>query len=884
MGYRLGVDLGTTWSAAAVARSETGGSGTAERIEMATLGVRTAEIPSVVALLDDDTILVGSAAEQRSITEPERVAREFKRRIGDPTPLIVGGVPRSAEALMAALLKHIVATVAANEGEPPEQIVLTHPANWGPYKLERFVQIFELAGLPPGEILPEPVAAARHYLAEHPAQVGGTIAVFDFGGGTFDAAVLRHDGDRFSLVGQARGLEQLGGIDLDRSVMHHVIEAVGIDFDRLEDTPSNRAAVSRLRVDCIAAKEILSYDTVATIPVMLPDYHDEVRLTRSEFENMIRPAVNDAVTVVEATIADAGLQPEDITAFLLVGGTSRIPLVNQVLTSRLDRPVLADTHPKHVVAKGAARSRSAELSPARPTGQSVPGPAASVVPAAGPGAGSADVSAAPPTPTPVESRPIDSVPSPDPVDVSAVVVRPRGRFVFGAVVAVIAIVGMVFALTRSGSDDPTDSAATGQAEPTIASTPGATTSSTPVEETTLPSESTTIDTPAPGASFDPGTWIADDEVGQIGSPVTPHDGLFSTSGPASLPSVAWETEVIERAGTAAGGNLAFAIAPSGDRGAQLVAHDAETGELVWGDEVFATCCSNIVLTERTVSTVVNDRGPTLRILDRSNGDLIVSMPIGDLFADLPASSAYTEFELDQGVVPHQFTIERGLALVLGSTVDDGTFLAAVELKTGETRWSYYDPTTTVVPDLFVDETSAVLADTDSTSAIDLRTGDVVWTSDDLDRDHVEHLDAGILLAVDDSYDNLTGLDVRTGEPAWTVDDRLVSDLASDGTVLVEISSSSGLLQSRELATGALRWSVATSTSVDWGQLAIAGDQIFVVGRNGIVSAHRRADGDALWSGPVEGLGERDGAYIYLAVADGRLVVVEDDTLKVTTTG
>ncbi len=354
MTYRLGVDLGTTWSAAAIARTDADGTTTERSVEMARLGVRTAEIPSVVALLDDDTILIGAAAERRGATDPANVAREFKRRLGDPVPLIVGGKPRSAEALMGAMLQQIVAVVTASEGEPPDEVILTHPANWGPYKLERFGQVFQLAGLPTGQILAEPVAAARHYLGEHSIEAGDTIVVFDFGGGTFDAAVLKRTDAEFELVGQARGLEQLGGIDFDEGILRHVMTTVGIDFDLIEDNPSNRSAIDRLRHDCVAAKEALSDDTVAVIPVMLPDHHTEIRLNRAEFEAMIRPAVTDAVTLLETTIAEAGLHSSDIDAVLLVGGTSRIPLVNQILTSRMNRPVLSDIHPKHAVAMGAA--------------------------------------------------------------------------------------------------------------------------------------------------------------------------------------------------------------------------------------------------------------------------------------------------------------------------------------------------------------------------------------------------------------------------------------------------------------------------------------------------------------------------------------------------
>jgi len=124
VGYSLGIDLGTTYSAAAIMD---GG-----RAEVFTLGTVAPAIPSVVVLREDGEVLVGEAAERRSIVEPTRTGREFKRRLGDPAPLVLGGTPYGAEALMARLLRFIVDEVTKRQGGAPERIVITHPANFGP--------------------------------------------------------------------------------------------------------------------------------------------------------------------------------------------------------------------------------------------------------------------------------------------------------------------------------------------------------------------------------------------------------------------------------------------------------------------------------------------------------------------------------------------------------------------------------------------------------------------------------------------------------------------------------------------------------------------------------------------------------------------------------
>jgi actin-like ATPase involved in cell morphogenesis len=353
MAYFLGIDIGTTYTAAAVWRDG--------RYEIASLGNRAPTIPSVVLLRDDEAVLTGEAAVRRAATEPGRVAREFKRRIGDPTPIIVAGTPYSADALVAKLLRWVVDQVTAVEGGPPAGIAVSHPANWGNYKLDLLGQAIRLADLDDVATLTEPEAAAIHYASQERVGTGSVIAVYDLGGGTFDAAVLRKTDAGWDILGSPEGIERLGGVDFDAAVYHHVAQAIGGAIDDLDpDDPTAQAAVARLRQDCIDAKEALSSDSDVSIPVLPPNLQTEVRLTRPEYEQMIRPALADTITAMNRALRSAGVGPDDVTAVLLVGGSSRTPLVSELVSSVLGRPVAVDAHPKHGVALGAAITAARE--------------------------------------------------------------------------------------------------------------------------------------------------------------------------------------------------------------------------------------------------------------------------------------------------------------------------------------------------------------------------------------------------------------------------------------------------------------------------------------------------------------------------------------------
>jgi actin-like ATPase involved in cell morphogenesis len=308
----------------------------------------------VVALRPDGTVLTGEAAERRGVTEPTRVAREFKRRLGDPTPIVVGGTPYGAETLMAHLLRGIVDQIAEQQGSLPDKVVLSHPANYGPYKLDLLDQVGHLAELAEVEYITEPQAAAVHYSSLERIEIGEVVAVYDLGGGTFDAALVRRTDPGFELLGTPDGMERFGGIDLDEAVFEHVRRSLGRAMEGLD--PADAAATSalaRLRQDCRAAKEGLSSDTDTSIPVMLPGLHTEVRLTRAEFEDMIRPRLRETMTTLERVVHSAGLQPADLARVLLVGGSSRIPLVSEMVREATGRPVGLGAHPKHAIALGA---------------------------------------------------------------------------------------------------------------------------------------------------------------------------------------------------------------------------------------------------------------------------------------------------------------------------------------------------------------------------------------------------------------------------------------------------------------------------------------------------------------------------------------------------
>jgi molecular chaperone DnaK len=328
MGYWLGIDVGTTVTAAAVCRED----GPAEVVA---LGDGSAVVPSVVHLGDGGQVVVGSAAVRHAV---------------------IAGQAYTAARLVAMLIGWVVDQVAGRHGGPAAGIMVTHPVSWGDYKRQVLATALASAGLPPVRLCPESRAAAVGHAATEPFTPGQTVAVYDLGGTTFCATVLRASGSaEFTTLGSSHSLAQLGGANFDDAVFGHVLAATPALAELDADDPATLAATATLRHQCTLATQALSADTEVTIPVTAPGITSSVRLHRAEFDDMIRPQLTETVHALHRTLESAQLSPTELGTVLLVGGSSRIPLVAQLLSSEFNQPVTIDADPSTTIARGHPR-------------------------------------------------------------------------------------------------------------------------------------------------------------------------------------------------------------------------------------------------------------------------------------------------------------------------------------------------------------------------------------------------------------------------------------------------------------------------------------------------------------------------------------------------
>ena len=216
MAYQVGIDLGTSSCVAAVCR----GDGAAHVVP---LEGPTGAVASVLYLGADGTLLVGEAAERRSLSDPGRVVRELTRRIGDATPLLVGREPVMAADLAARFLARLVDDVARREGGVAARVAVTHPGSWGPHRLGALRTALAEQGLGSAVLVPEPVAAVAGSAG---SLRPGAVGVYDLGGGRFEASVVRSGPGGLVPAAPSEELD-FGGADLDEVVFAHVRDALG---------------------------------------------------------------------------------------------------------------------------------------------------------------------------------------------------------------------------------------------------------------------------------------------------------------------------------------------------------------------------------------------------------------------------------------------------------------------------------------------------------------------------------------------------------------------------------------------------------------------------------------------------------------------------------
>jgi len=346
MPYVLGIDVGSSRTRAAISRHTA--TGWSDPV-LVGLGERQPGMPTVVYLAQDRSALVGDEAERHAGADPTRIARGFTARIGDDVPLVLGGALCTAQELTAVLIRWVADRIAEHEGGPAERLVITHPATWGAHRkalLRHELGRQELTGV---TLLAEPVALAAGYRG--PVATGGLLATLAIGAATAEAAVLRRTEDGgFELVGQLAGDADLAGSGFDDAIMDCVRAQVGTVLDQLDPTePQAWLAMARLRGGCAGAKELLSGQPEVTMPVGLPDGLVEVRITRTDFERIIQPAVNAGAGLLARVTRSAG----DLVAIVLAGGSARIPLVTAAAGAVSAARVVIAAEPDAAVALGA---------------------------------------------------------------------------------------------------------------------------------------------------------------------------------------------------------------------------------------------------------------------------------------------------------------------------------------------------------------------------------------------------------------------------------------------------------------------------------------------------------------------------------------------------
>jgi molecular chaperone DnaK len=371
-GYRAAIDFGTTYT---VAASRSGARASPVEVQL----VQEGRLPSAVALDDSGTLRAGPLVDQVAALAPERVERTPKRLLDQPDVLLGGQLVDTVD-LVAGVLEYARDVLRRHfNGRDPDELVLTHPARWEPGdpRMRRLEAAAAKVGLGSVRYLPEPCAAALALAAEGHLEVGegDLIAIYDLGGGTFDTALLRcAAGGSFELVGEPGGDPGLGGEFLDDRLFEQLRSRLDPeDQDNLlepEGAPDPwkwRRAGNEFRQEIRKAKERLAWESAVSIPLN-PLFRTDQRslsLSRQELDRTALELVSKSADHFEVFLRRNGRTPEDLAAICLVGGSSRLAVVNRILGSRFGRDIATYGDPKAVTALGALSDLPVLAAPAR---------------------------------------------------------------------------------------------------------------------------------------------------------------------------------------------------------------------------------------------------------------------------------------------------------------------------------------------------------------------------------------------------------------------------------------------------------------------------------------------------------------------------------------
>ncbi len=343
----IGIDLGTTNSCLAIME---GGS----PIVIANAeGFRTT--PSVVGFSKEGERLVGNVAKRQAIINPTRTVSSIKRYMGTDHPIEIDGKKYSPQEISAMILQKLKMDAEAYLGEKVDKAVITVPAYFNDAQRQATKDAGKIAGLEVLRIINEPTASALAYGLDKENEV--TVLVYDLGGGTFDVSILTLDDGLFEVKSTA-GNNRLGGDDFDA----RVVDFLADEFKMKEGVDLRKDPVAHQRLKDAAEKAKIELSSLQKANINLPyitatadgPKHLDVDLTRAKFEQLISDLVQKTVEPVKRALKDAGLSASDINHVLLVGGSTRVPVVIETVRSLLGKEPDKTLNPDECVALGAA--------------------------------------------------------------------------------------------------------------------------------------------------------------------------------------------------------------------------------------------------------------------------------------------------------------------------------------------------------------------------------------------------------------------------------------------------------------------------------------------------------------------------------------------------
>ncbi len=348
----IGIDLGTSNSAAAVYIN-----GNVKVIPSAEGNTMYGKaFPSYVAFTKDGQLLVGEPARRQALTNPEGTVYAFKRKMGTDYKYKIYGKEYTPQQLSAFLLQKIKRDAEAYLGEEIKKAVITVPAYFNDNQRQATKDAGEIAGLEVVRIINEPTAAALAYGIDK-SEEELKIMVFDFGGGTLDVTIMEYGSGVFEVISTA-GDTQLGGTDMDNAIIDYIAE----EFKRENGVDLRNDKNAFIRLKEAAEKAKIELSSVLQTDINLPyitivngePKHLNITLTRAKLEELVRPIVEKSGKSIDAALKNAGLNKSDIDKIILVGGPTRMPIVQKFVEDYMGKKIERGIDPMECVATGAA--------------------------------------------------------------------------------------------------------------------------------------------------------------------------------------------------------------------------------------------------------------------------------------------------------------------------------------------------------------------------------------------------------------------------------------------------------------------------------------------------------------------------------------------------